>query len=143
MLKSVIYKYNYPPHKKLRTQININKINTQINVKWSNWKAWNWLIFHSKTEVLFTVPFLSFSVLLSSLYIPANLLTYQRCWHIKIKLLSLLIYLIKLNLMIFQVCYVFISFLILKIVIECPEETFKKLLSVTIYLFDNSWEYFP
>ena len=46
--------------------------------------------FHNKTKVLFTVPFLSFSVLLSYLYIPANLLTYQRCWHIKINLLSLL-----------------------------------------------------
>ena len=47
--------------------------------------------------------------------------------------------------MTFQVCYVwyFISFLILNIVIECPEEIFKKLLSVSIYLFDNSWEYFP
>ena len=36
--------------------------------------------------------------------------------------------------MTFQVCYDFISFLILKIVIECPEEVFKKLLRVTIYL---------
>ena len=37
----------------------------------------------------------------------------------------------------FQVCSDFISFLILKIVIECPEEIFKKLLSVTVYLHDN------
>ena len=34
----------------------------------------------------------------------------------------------------FQVCYNFISFLVLNIVIECPEEIFKKLSSVTIYL---------
>ena len=32
--------------------------------------------------------------------------------------------------------------LVLKIVIECPEEIFKKLISVTIYLSDNYWEYF-
>ena len=38
----------------------------------------------------------------------------------------------------FQACYNFISFLILKNVIECPEEIFKKLLSITIYLCDNS-----
>ena len=30
----------------------------------------------------------------------------------------------------------FISFFILKIVVECPEEIFKKLLSVTVYLYD-------
>ena len=138
VLQSVIYKYNYPLHKNSGLKSNTNKINTQIHMKYSNWKAWNWWTFHNKSKVLFTVSFLSFSVLLSSLYIPANPLTYQRCWHIKINLLSLLIYLIKLNLMIFQVCYNFISFLILKIVIECPEETFKKLQSVTIYLFDNS-----
>ena len=36
--------------------------------------------------------------------------------------------------MIFQVCYNLISFLILKIVIECPEETFKKLQSATTCL---------
>ena len=41
----------------------------------------------------------------------------------------------------FQVCCDFISFFILKIVIECPEEIFKKLVSVTIYLYDDSWEY--
>ena len=41
-----------------------------------------------------------------------------------------------------QLCYNFISFLILQIVIECPEKIFKKLLSATISLFDNSWEYF-
>ena len=39
------------------------------------------------------------------------------------------------------VCFDFISFLILKIVIECPEEIFKTLLSVTTYLYNNSWEY--
>ena len=37
----------------------------------------------------------------------------------------------------FQVFSGFISFLILEIVIECPEEIFKKLLNVTIYLYDN------
>ena len=37
--------------------------------------------------------------------------------------------------MTFQVCYNFISFLILKIVIEYPEEIFKKLLSVTVHLY--------
>ena len=42
----------------------------------------------------------------------------------------------------FQVCYNFVSFLVLKIVIECPEKIFKKLLSVTIYLYNNFWEYF-
>ena len=47
----------------------------------------------------------------------------------------------KLSLMKFQLYYDFISFLILKIVIECPEEILKKLLSVTIYLYDNSWEF--
>ena len=41
----------------------------------------------------------------------------------------------------FQVCCDFISFLIFKIVIECPEEIFKKLWSVTIYLYDKSWKY--
>ena len=45
--------------------------------------------------------------------------------------------------MIFQICYNFILFLVLKIVIECPEDIFKKLLSATVYLCDNSWEYFP
>ena len=38
----------------------------------------------------------------------------------------------------FEVCYNFVSFLVLKIVIECPEEIFKKLLSVAIYLYSNS-----
>ena len=32
----------------------------------------------------------------------------------------------------FEVCYNFVSFLVLKIVIECPEEIFKKLLSVQV-----------
>ena len=41
----------------------------------------------------------------------------------------------------FQVCSDFISFFILKIVIECPEGIYKKLVSVSIYLFDDSWEY--
>ena len=31
---------------------------------------------------------------------------------------------------------------ILKIVVECPEEIFKELLSSTINLYDNSREYF-
>ena len=101
-----------------------DKIVMLLTMNFWNWKMKNAIKYY---KVLFIVPFLSYSVLLSFLYIPANLLTYQRCWHIKINLLSLLIYLIKLNLMIFQVCYNFISFLILKIVIECPEETFKKL----------------
>ena len=39
----------------------------------------------------------------------------------------------------FEVCYNFVSFLVLKIVIEYPEEIFKKLLlSVAIYLYSNS-----
>ena len=42
----------------------------------------------------------------------------------------------------FQVFSGFISFLILEIVIECPEEIFKKLLNVTIYLYDNYLECF-
>ena len=78
--------------------------------------------------------FYLFLVLLFCHYINAKLLTYQRFWHIKINLLSVLIYLIKLSLRKFQVCYNFISVLVLKIVIECPEEIFKKLLSVTIYM---------
>ena len=41
-----------------------------------------------------------------------------------------------------SICYDFILFLILKIVIECPEEIFKNLLSVLIYLYDHSREYF-
>ena len=126
VLQCNLYKYNYPLHKTSGLNLNINKINSQINMRYSNWKAWNWWTFHNKTKVLFTEQFLSFSILLSSLYVRANLLTYQTCWHIKINLLSLLIYLIKLNL-IFHVYCNFISFLILKIVIECPEETFKKL----------------
>ena len=52
-------------------------------------------------------------------------------------MLSVPIYLIQLSLMKFQVRYIFILFLVLKIVIECPEEIFKKSLSVTIYLSDN------
>ena len=98
VLQSAIYKYNHPPHKNSRLKSNITKINTQINMKQSNWKAWIWWTFHNKSKVLFTVSFSSFSILLPFLCIPANLLTYQRCWHIKINLLSLLIYLIKLNL---------------------------------------------
>ena len=42
----------------------------------------------------------------------------------------------------FQLFSGFISFLILEIVIECPGEIFKKLLNVTIYLYDNYLEYF-
>ena len=86
--------------------------------------------------------FNNFSLLLSSHYISANLLRYQRCWYIKINL-SFLVYLIKLCLMKLQVCYDFISFLILKIVIEHTEEIFEKLYSVTIYFYDKySWESF-
>ena len=66
---------------------------------------------------------------LSSHYIHANFLAHQRCWHVKINLSSVLKYLIKLNLMKFQVYSNFMSFLILKIVIKCPGE---------IYLYDNS-----
>ena len=86
--------------------------------------------------------YLFFLVVLSSHYIRANLLTYQRCCYIKLNLLSLLIYSIKLSLMKLQIWYNFISFSILKIVIECPEEIFKELLSSIIYLYDNSREYF-
>ena len=42
-----------------------------------------------------------------------------------------------------QVCYNFISFFILKVVIECPKEIFKNLLSLNIYLYDNSRESDP
>ena len=42
----------------------------------------------------------------------------------------------------FQVFSGFISFLIVEIDIECPEEIFKKLLNVTIYLYDNYLECF-
>ena len=38
----------------------------------------------------------------------------------------------------FQVCYKFISLLILKIVIECPEKIFKMVLSVTVYIILES-----
>ena len=71
--------------------------------------------------------FYLFSVSISSYYIPADLLTYQRWWHIKINLLSALIYLIRVSVMKFQVCYNFISFLILQTVIECPDKIFKNL----------------
>ena len=33
VLQSVIYKYNYPPHKNAGLKLNINKINTQIIMK--------------------------------------------------------------------------------------------------------------
>ena len=69
--------------------------------------------------------FYLFLVLLSSHYIHANLLTHQRFWHINVNLPSDLICLINIILMRFQVCNNFISFLILKIVIECPEEFFE------------------
>ena len=59
----------------------------------------------------------------------------------KINLLSYLMYVIKLSCMKFQVCHKFISFFILKFVIEYPEEIFKNLLSVSIYSYCNSWEY--
>ena len=121
---SVIYKY--PSGFKL----NINK--KMLKLIWNNQigklringlfiATLNYIPFH----------FYLFSVLVSY-YIPANLLTYQRCWHVKINLLSALMYLIRLNLMKFQVCYNFVSFLIFEIVIECPEESFKKLCN---YLF--------
>ena len=42
----------------------------------------------------------------------------------------------------FQLFSGFISFLILEIVIECPGEIFKKLLNVTVYLYDNYLECF-
>ena len=61
----------------------------------------------------------------------------------KINLLSYLMYGIKLSCMKFQVCHKLISFFILKVVIECPEEIFKNLLSVSIYSYDNSWEHCP
>ena len=60
-------------------------------------------------------------------------------WHIKgVGIL----YLRKVSLMKFQVFSGFISFLILEIDIKCPEEIFKKLLNVTIYLYDNYLECF-
>ena len=80
--------------------------------------------------LLFHFHLFFFFVLLSSHYMPANILTYKRCQHIKLNLLSLLIYSIKLSLMKLQVCHNFISFFILKIVTECLEEIFKKLLSL-------------
>ena len=61
-------------------------------------------------KVLFTVPFLHFSLILSSHYIPANLLTYQMFWYIKINLPTLLIYFIKLNLMTFQMLQFYLIF---------------------------------
>ena len=90
------------------------------------------------SKLLFTVPFLYFSIFLLSRYIPANLVTYQMFWYIKINSLSLLIYFIKLNLMAFEICYNFISFLIPKVVIKFLAKIFKKFLSVTIYLINNS-----
>ena len=42
-----------------------------------------------------------------------------------------------------QVCYNFISFFILKVVVECSKEIFKNLLSLNIYLYDNSRESDP
>ena len=44
----------------------------------------------------------------------------------------------KLSLVKFQVCNNFISFLTLKIVIECSEDIFKNLVRVIIYLYGNS-----
>ena len=41
VLRCVIYKYNYPPHKNAGLKLNVNEINAQINMKQSNWKAWN------------------------------------------------------------------------------------------------------
>ena len=33
MLQSVIYKYNYSPHKNLGLKLNVNKTNAQSNMK--------------------------------------------------------------------------------------------------------------
>ena len=100
--------------------LNINRINIQL--------IWNNQIGKPQINGLFIATlnyslfhFYFFSVLLSSYYIHANLLTYRRCWLMKIKLLSALMYLIRLSLMKFQVCYNFVSFLIFKIVIKCCE----------------------
>ena len=100
--------------------LNINRINIQL--------IWNNQIGKPQINGLFIATlnyslfhFYFFSVLLSSYYIHANLLTYRRCWLMKIKLLSALMYLIRLSLMKFQVCYNFVSFLIFKIVIKCRE----------------------
>ena len=82
----------------------------------------------------FCVLFNYYLFLYSSHYLPANHLTYQRYCHIEINLLSVLIYFIKLSLMKFQLCYNLISFLVLQVVIECPEKVLKKLLSVTVCL---------
>ena len=90
--------------------------NNQIGKPQINWlfiTALNCLLFH----------FHIFSVLWFSCYIPNNLLTY-RCW--KMNLFSALLYLLRLTLMKFKVCFDNISFLMFKNIIECPEETFKK-----------------
>ena len=89
----------------------MNRINGILTVKLNHC-----LLFH----------FYLIFVLLSSPYIHANHLTYQRFCHTNINLSSVLIYFINIILMKFQVCYNFISFLILEIVIECPEEIFEK-----------------
>ena len=86
--------------------------------------------FFSPSFSFFSLLFFFFFVLLPYHYMPANILTYKRCRHIKLNLLSLLIYSVKLSLMKLQVCHNFISFFILKIVTECLEEIFKKLLSL-------------
>ena len=86
---------------------------------------------------MFTVPFSSFSVLLSFYDILANLLTHQRCWHIEIKLSKIL------NKLEFNEISGMLQFHLIfdsQIVIECPENIFKKLLSDKFY--DNSSESF-
>ena len=102
MLQSVIYKYNYPPYKNLGLKLNINKINNKFI--WNNQigKPGIYGIFITTLNYCLLFHFYLFPVLLSY-YIPANLLIFQRCWHIKINLLSALIYLIRLRLIKFQV----------------------------------------
>ena len=85
VLQSVLCKYNYPFDKNSGLKLNINQINTQINMKQSRKPGVNELLI-AKLNYCLLLHFYLFSVLLSSHYTPANVSTYQRCWHIKIHL---------------------------------------------------------
>ena len=97
MLQSVIYKYNYHPYKNSGLKSNINKILKLRSKNQIGKPGINGLFI---ATLLFTVPLLSFfctRFLLLHTYIPANLLTYQKCCHIKLNFLSsaLILYLIR------------------------------------------------
>ena len=93
VLQIVIYQYNYSPQKNSGLQ-DLNKINTlrennQIGKPGING------IFITKLNFCLLFNFYLF-LYSSSDYVPVTLLTYKRCWHVKINILSFLIYLIML-----------------------------------------------